>query len=83
MNQRKSLLLGALLLAALVQPALAVDKIALVVKSLGNGFFDAAHQLGLIGGRQFQDPLREGADIMTGSAGKTASDTVTISYLGR
>jgi glycine hydroxymethyltransferase len=27
--------------------------------------------LGLIGGRQFQDPLSEGADIMTGSAGKT------------
>jgi glycine hydroxymethyltransferase len=37
----------------------------------GRFFFDAAHQLGLIGGRQFQDPLREGADIMTGSAGKT------------
>ncbi|MEZ5924499.1 MAG: serine hydroxymethyltransferase [Hyphomicrobiaceae bacterium] len=39
----------------------------------GRFFFDAAHQLGLIGGRQFQDPLREGADIMTGSAGKTFS----------
>ncbi len=37
----------------------------------GRFFFDAAHQLGLIGGGQFQDPLREGADIMTGSAGKT------------
>lgn len=37
----------------------------------GRLFFDAAHQLGLIGGRQFQDPLKEGADIMTGSAGKT------------
>jgi glycine hydroxymethyltransferase len=37
----------------------------------GRLFFDAAHQLGLIGGRQFQDPLTEGADIMTGSAGKT------------
>ncbi|MFI4986702.1 MAG: aminotransferase class I/II-fold pyridoxal phosphate-dependent enzyme [Alphaproteobacteria bacterium] len=37
----------------------------------GRLFFDAAHQLGLIGGRQFQDPLPEGADIMTGSAGKT------------
>ncbi|MBI1774605.1 MAG: serine hydroxymethyltransferase [Proteobacteria bacterium] len=37
----------------------------------GRLFFDAAHQLGLIGGRQFQDPLGEGADIMTGSAGKT------------
>jgi glycine hydroxymethyltransferase len=39
----------------------------------GRLFFDAAHQLGLIGGGQFQDPLREGADIMTGSAGKTFS----------
>ena len=37
----------------------------------GRLFFDAAHQLGLIGGRQFQDPLAEGADIMTGSSGKT------------
>jgi len=37
----------------------------------GRLFFDAAHQLGLIGGRQFQDPLAEGADVMTGSAGKT------------
>ncbi len=36
----------------------------------GRLFFDAAHQLGLIGGRQFQDPLGEGADIMSGSAGK-------------
>ncbi|HXH02032.1 MAG TPA: serine hydroxymethyltransferase [Candidatus Competibacteraceae bacterium] len=39
----------------------------------GRLFFDGAHQLGLIGGGQFQDPLREGADLMTGSAGKTFS----------
>ena len=39
----------------------------------GRLFFDAAHQLGEIGGGQFQDPLAEGADIMTGSAGKTFS----------
>lgn len=39
----------------------------------GRFYFDAAHQLGLIGGGEFQDPLREGADIMTGSAGKTFS----------
>jgi glycine hydroxymethyltransferase len=37
----------------------------------GRFFFDAAHQLGLIAGRQFQDPLAEGSDLMTGSAGKT------------
>jgi glycine hydroxymethyltransferase len=39
----------------------------------GRIFFDGAHQLGLIAGGQFQDPLREGAAIMTGSAGKTFS----------
>lgn len=39
----------------------------------GRLFFDGAHQIGLIGGRQFQDPLAEGADILTGSAGKTFS----------
>ncbi|MCA9216839.1 MAG: aminotransferase class I/II-fold pyridoxal phosphate-dependent enzyme, partial [Planctomycetales bacterium] len=33
--------------------------------------FDAAHVLGLIAGKQFQDPLNEGADIMTGSTHKT------------
>jgi glycine hydroxymethyltransferase len=36
-------------------------------------FFDGAHQLGLIAGGQFQDPMREGAAILTGSAGKTFS----------
>jgi glycine hydroxymethyltransferase len=33
--------------------------------------YDAAHVLGLIAGRQFQDPLREGADVMSGSTHKT------------
>lgn len=36
-------------------------------------FFDGAHQLGLIAGGQFQDPLHEGAAVLTGSAGKTFS----------
>jgi glycine hydroxymethyltransferase len=39
----------------------------------GKVFFDGAHQLGLIAGGQFQDPLKEGAAVMTGSAGKTFS----------
>jgi glycine hydroxymethyltransferase len=39
----------------------------------GRLFFDGAHQLGLVAGGQFQDPLRESAAIMTGSAGKTFS----------
>ncbi len=33
--------------------------------------YDAAHVLGLIAGGHFQDPLREGADVMTGSSHKT------------
>lgn len=39
----------------------------------GKIFFDGAHQLGLIAGGQFQDPLREGVAVVTGSAGKTFS----------
>jgi glycine hydroxymethyltransferase len=37
----------------------------------GQIFFDGAHQLGLIAAGQFQDPIREGAAVLTGSAGKT------------
>ncbi len=33
--------------------------------------YDGAHVLGLIGGGQFQDPMREGADVLTGSSHKT------------
>jgi glycine hydroxymethyltransferase len=33
--------------------------------------YDAAHVLGLIAGKRFQDPLAEGADIMTASTHKT------------
>jgi len=33
--------------------------------------YDAAHVLGLIAGKRFQDPLREGADIMSGSTHKS------------
>src|SRR5580704_15301895 len=46
---------------------------AVITEWGGKLFFDAAHQLGLIGGGQFQRPLEEGADIITGSAGKTFS----------
>jgi len=53
---------------------LPVREIKQVIQEWGGKlFFDGAHQLGLIGGGQFQDPLPEGADIMTGSAGKTFS----------
>jgi glycine hydroxymethyltransferase len=46
---------------------------AIVSEWGGRIFFDGAHQLGLIAGGQFQDPLAEGAAILTGSAGKTFS----------
>lgn len=46
---------------------------AIVAPWGGRIFFDGAHQLGLIGGGQFQDPLSEGAAVLTGSAGKTFS----------
>lgn len=39
----------------------------------GRFIFDGAHQAGLIAGGQFQDPLTEGAAVLTGSAGKTFS----------
>ncbi|MCI4332567.1 MAG: serine hydroxymethyltransferase [Thermoplasmata archaeon] len=34
-------------------------------------FYDASHVLGLIAGGEFQDPLREGADILYGSTHKS------------
>ncbi|MHB8585753.1 MAG: serine hydroxymethyltransferase [Thermoplasmatota archaeon] len=36
-----------------------------------NVMYDGAHVMGLIAGRKFQDPLREGADFITGSTHKT------------
>src|SRR4051794_29324558 len=53
---------------------LPVAEIAAVVAEWGGKvFFDGAHQLGLIAGGQFQDPLGEGAAVLTGSGGKTFS----------
>jgi len=34
-------------------------------------WYDAAHVLGLIAGKRFQDPLREGIDVVSGSTHKT------------
>ena len=34
-------------------------------------WYDGAHVLGLIAGKHFQDPLREGANLLTGSTHKT------------
>lgn len=49
------------------------------LKELGDAFrevgtkvwYDGAHVLGLIAGGRFQDPLREGAELITGSTHKT------------
>ncbi len=49
------------------------------LKEMGDAFqevgckvwYDGAHVLGLIAGGRFQDPLREGADVITGSTHKT------------
>ncbi|GGK04402.1 serine hydroxymethyltransferase [Lentibacillus kapialis] len=46
---------------------------AIVSEWDGKLFFDGAHQLGLIAAGKFQDPLNEGASVITGSAGKTFS----------
>lgn len=53
---------------------LPVREMSDVIAEWGGKFiFDGAHQAGLIAGGQFQDPLSEGAVILTGSAGKTFS----------
>lgn len=53
---------------------LPVREMSQVIAEWGGQFvFDGAHQAGLIAGGQFQDPLNEGAVILTGSAGKTFS----------
>jgi glycine hydroxymethyltransferase len=49
-----------------------VKEIAELVHSIGGTVsYDAAHVAGLIAGKQFQDPLREGADVMSMSTHKT------------
>jgi glycine hydroxymethyltransferase len=49
-----------------------VKDLAPVCKQRGIALiYDAAHVLGLVAGRQFQDPLAEGAPLVTGSTHKT------------
>ncbi|OGO28758.1 MAG: serine hydroxymethyltransferase [Chloroflexi bacterium RBG_16_54_18] len=53
---------------------LPVREMSSIIAEWGGKFvFDGAHQAGLIAGGQFQDPLNEGAVVLTGSAGKTFS----------
>jgi glycine hydroxymethyltransferase len=49
-----------------------MEEVAAAAKEEGaTVMYDGAHVLGLIAGGKFQDPLREGADVMTGSSHKT------------
>ena len=51
-----------------------VAEVACATREVGATlYFDGAHVLGLIAGHQFQDPLTEGADILTGSTHKSFS----------
>ncbi len=66
--------LAVALAAVLATPAFAADKIALVVKSLGNGFFDATHQ----GALEAAKELGNIEIIYTGPAKATAEGQIEI-----
>jgi len=66
--------LAVALTAVLATPAMAADKIALVVKSLGNGFFDATHQ----GALEAAKELGNVEIIYTGPAKATAEGQIEI-----
>jgi rhamnose transport system substrate-binding protein len=74
MKKQLKTLLTIALSAALVSPVLAADKIALVVKSLGNGFFDAANQ----GAQEAAKELKNVEVIYTGPAKATAEGQIEI-----
>jgi glycine hydroxymethyltransferase len=49
-----------------------IEELSRLARSVGaDVLYDGAHVLGLVAGRQFQDPLGEGATVLTGSTQKT------------
>ena len=49
-----------------------LEELSAAAKEVGaTVMYDGAHVLGLIAGGEFQEPLKEGADVMTGSSHKT------------
>ncbi|NDY93998.1 rhamnose ABC transporter substrate-binding protein [Ideonella livida] len=74
MKKTRHLILGLALGLAASAPALAADKIALVVKSLGIGFFDAAHQ----GALEAAKELKDVEIIYTGPAKATAEGQIEV-----
>ncbi|GAB6039739.1 hypothetical protein [Endothiovibrio diazotrophicus] len=58
--------------SSIVTYPMPVTEVAEVVHGYGGVVaYDGSHTLGLIAGGQYQDPLREGADILLGSTHKT------------
>ena len=51
------------------QPVKAISDVSEEIEA--KVIYDGSHVLGLIAGKQFQDPLREGADVLLGSTHKT------------
>jgi len=49
-----------------------IEELRDVVEEVGcSTWYDAAHVLGLIAGKRFQDPLKQGIDVVSGSTHKT------------
>jgi glycine hydroxymethyltransferase len=58
--------------SSIVTYPMPVAEVAAVVHDYGGLVaYDGSHSLGLIAGNQYQDPLREGADLLFGSTHKT------------
>ncbi|MDP4299312.1 rhamnose ABC transporter substrate-binding protein [Leptothrix discophora] len=74
MTTRYKLIAAAALSVCLTTPALAADKIALVVKAMGIGFFDATHQGALEAAKELGDV----EIIYTGPAKATAEGQIEI-----
>ena len=74
MTIRPKLIAAAALSVFLATPALAADKIALVVKAMGIGFFDATHQ----GAQDAAKELKDVEIIYTGPAKPTAEGQIEI-----
>lgn len=70
LNERRPPLV--ILGSSIVTYPMPVREVARVVHDYGGIVaYDGSHSLGLIAGGQYQDPLREGADILFGSTHKT------------
>ncbi|BDT66992.1 autoinducer 2-binding protein LsrB [Comamonadaceae bacterium OS-1] len=74
MKKQLKTLLAVALTAALASPAMAADKIAVVVKAMGIGFFDAVNQ----GAQEAAKELKDVEIIYTGPAKATAEGQIEV-----